>query len=294
MDGIRKLIDDILDSERETLFQRQAQMRSNNAFAIVATALLIALILILIGAEANHARAVARELTEENQKLDVLVAERTLALEREKTRVQAFLADLNHRVGNTLVMASALINLQARKSTDENVKKALGESVERIRAIAASQRRLQVDADSDAVAAGPYIENVLDELRGTAEARGVKITTRIGDITLPGKEAVSYVLVINELAVNALKHAFADFDTGAIDVSLQKDVTEGGQLALVLTVADDGVGLKPGAGSGVGNSVLTLLVRAMNGTMRTEPASPGSPRPGLRTIITIPQPEPQA
>jgi hypothetical protein len=54
------------------------------------------------------------------------------------------------------------------------------------------------------------------------------------------------------------------------------------------------VGLKPGAGSGVGNSVLTLLVRAMNGTMRTEPASPGSPRPGLRTIITIPQPEPQA
>ncbi|MFT3987282.1 sensor histidine kinase [Aestuariivirga sp.] len=286
MDQVRAGVAAFETDENQLLAVRRTDLDNQQFFSLLAMAALLAVMAALVASEALHARHLTRELADENARLDLMVAERTRDLEREKLRVQAFLADVNHRVGNTLNMASALINLQARRSPDENVKQALEDSVSRIRAIAASQRRLQVDADSDTVTAGPYIDNFLADIRPLAETRGIRIETEVGDIRLPGKDAVSYVLLINELVVNALKHAFPD-SGGTVKVSLHRIVGEDGAPKLRLSVADDGKGMEGGS-TGLGSSVTQLLTRSLGGTLETAAAHRGAPRPGVITTLTLP------
>jgi two-component sensor histidine kinase len=61
-------------------------------------------------------------------------------------------------------------------------------------------------------------------------------------------------LAMNELATNALKHAFADGERGTLRLSLWTEAAEGGAVAAVLEVRDDGKGAswppeRPGLGS---------------------------------------------
>ena len=67
----------------------------------------------------------------------------------------------------------------------------------------------------------------------------VNVEMDLHPVHLPVNEAVPCGLMLNELFTNALKHAFADRETGEVAVSLQS----GGRGKVVLSVKDDGIGL---------------------------------------------------
>ncbi len=234
----------------------------------------------------RHRRTIV--LSSSNLQLEQKVAERTRELENERLRIEALLRDVNHRVGNNLAMVSALLSVQARQTVEPAVKQALAQAQSRIQAIAAGQRRLRLDIEADEIEARPYLEDLLTEIGKAAEGRPIKIELAMDSIRLPGRDAVSFVVVINELVTNAIKHAFPNGAAGTITISLARTPDED----LVLTVDDDGVGIPPGQQSGgLGKSVVTSLLRSMRASMETAPLKPEAERPGTRVTVTFPKRE---
>ncbi|MGX1790445.1 sensor histidine kinase [Bosea sp. NPDC055332] len=234
----------------------------------------------------RHRRTVS--LSSSNAELERKVAERTLQLENERLRIEALLRDVNHRVGNNLAMVSALLNVQTRQTREPAVKQALAQAQSRIQAIAAGQRRLRLDIEADEIEARPYLEDLLAEIGKAAEGRPIEIALAMDAIRLPGRDAVSFVVVINELVTNAIKHAFPDHAPGRITIRLARTPEEN----LVLSVEDDGIGMpedQPTAG--LGKSVINALLRSMRADMEITPLSPGTARPGTRVAVTFPKRE---
>jgi two-component sensor histidine kinase len=227
-------------------------------------------------------------LSSSNLELEQRVAERTQQLENERLRIEALLRDVNHRVGNNLAMVSALLSVQSRQAREPLVKQALAQAQSRIQAIAAGQRRLRLDIEADEIDARPYMEDLLAEIGKQAEGRPITIELAMEPIRLPGRDAVSFVVIINELVTNAIKHAFPDGIAGKITIRLSNSGEEEGNL--VLAVEDDGVGMAAeDATAGLGKSVIKSLLRSMRATMESGPLTAGAARPGTRIALTFPK-----
>jgi two-component sensor histidine kinase/CHASE3 domain sensor protein len=234
----------------------------------------------------RHRRTVS--LSSSNAELERKVSERTLQLENERLRIEALLRDVNHRVGNNLAMVSALLSVQSRQTREPAVKQALAQAQSRIQAIAAGQRRLRLDIEADEIEARPYLEDLLAEIGKAAEDRPIEIGLAMDAIRLPGRDAVSFVVVINELVTNAIKHAFPDGAAGKITIRLTRTPEDN----LVLSVEDDGIGMPEDQHTaGLGKSVINALLRSMRATMEITPLSPNGARPGTRVAVTFPQRE---
>lgn len=228
-------------------------------------------------------------LAETNAELERLVEERTRELESERLRIEALLRDVNHRVGNNLAMVSALLSVQSRQSREPAVRAALQQAQSRIQAIAAGQRRLRLDLDTDEIEARSYMEDLLAEIGKAAEGRPIEIALAIEEIRLPGRDAVSFVVIVNELVTNAIKHAFTDGLPGRIVIRFAHQTVDG-MPGLALTVEDDGVGMPAEIeAKGLGQTVLASLLRSMQATMTATAVTEAGPRPGTRITLHFPE-----
>ncbi|WP_181832580.1 sensor histidine kinase [Bosea caraganae] len=224
-----------------------------------------------------------------NAELEQIVSERTQQLEGERIRIEALLRDVNHRVGNNLAMVSALLNVQSRQTREPAVKAALAQAQSRIQAIAAGQRRLRLDIETDEIDARAYLEDLLTEIGKAAEGRPIEITLDLDAIRLPGRDAVSFVVIVNELVTNAIKHAFPGTMPGRIVIGMRQN-GDAENAALVLSVEDDGVGTPAELETkGLGQTVIASLLRSMRATMETDAVSPGAERPGTRVTLIFPK-----
>jgi two-component sensor histidine kinase len=182
-----------------------------------------------------------------------------------------------------------LLNVQSRQTREPAVKAALGQAQSRIQAIAAGQRRLRLDIETDAIEARPYMEDLLAEIGKSAEGRPITIELDMDSIRLPGRDAVSYVVIVNELVTNAIKHAFPDNMAGRIAIRLER-AEQDGEPALLLSIEDDGIGMPAENHSkGLGQTVIASLLRSMRATMTTLPLHPGADRPGTRVAVIFPK-----
>jgi two-component sensor histidine kinase len=228
-------------------------------------------------------------LAESNAELEQIVGERTQELENERLRIEALLRDVNHRVGNNLAMVSALLNVQSRQSREPAVRAALHQAQSRIQAIAAGQRRLRLDIETDEIDARAYMEDLLAEIGKAAEGRPIEVALAMDAIRLPGRDAVSFVVIVNELVTNAIKHAFPDGIAGNIVIRFAETVQDDAP-ALALSVEDDGVGMPAEIeAKGLGQTVIASLLRSMQATMTSAPLDSSSTRPGTCVTLTFPK-----
>ncbi|WP_248306779.1 CHASE3 domain-containing protein [Bosea sp. AAP35] len=228
-------------------------------------------------------------LAASNARLEGIVGERTSELENERLRMEALLRDVSHRVGNNLAMVSALLNVQSRQSREPAVRLALQQAQSRIQAIAAGQRRLRLDLETDEIEARPYMEDLLAEIGKAAEGRPIELSLAMSAIRLPGRDAVSFVVIVNELVTNAIKHAFPDGLSGKIVIRFEETAMQGVP-ALALSVEDDGVGMPAEIeAKGLGQTVIASLLRSMKATMTSTPLTPGADRPGTCVKLIFPR-----
>ena len=119
-------------------------------------------------------------------------------------------------------------------------------------------------------------------MRSSTTRRGPR-EFRCGNISCEGIEfptarAVPIGLIVNELATNAYKHAFASGRNGEIAVGLHR-----GQ-GFALTVEDNGKGCPADAADGLGSQLVRLLVHQIGGTMERTKVNPG-----CRVRVSFPQ-----
>jgi two-component sensor histidine kinase len=180
-------------------------------------------------------------------------------LRASNARLEALLAEVNHRVANSLQLVSAMVSLQAGALADPVAREALADTQRRIQAIAQVHRRLYTSNDVENVDMQEYLGALVDELADTwsSEAQPRALSLAAEPIRLATDRAVSLGVIVTELVTNACKYAYPN-GPGEVRVALTR-TAEG---EFLLAVEDDGCGMSADAaprGTGLG----TKLIRAM-------------------------------
>jgi two-component sensor histidine kinase len=153
------------------------------------------------------------------------------------------LKEVHHRVKNNIQMISSLLNLQSRYIIDQEALEILRDSRNRIESIALVHEKLCRSQDLAHIAMSSYITELTSFLfHSYAKNRSqIELSIDIDAVELGIDTAIPLSLMINELVVNSLKHAFPGGRTGEITISLDK--LDHRQLKLIF--ADNGVGFPP-------------------------------------------------
>jgi two-component sensor histidine kinase len=230
--------------------------------------------------EIRRARDEVRNL---NAGLEQRVGERTSALALARDRAEVLLAEVNHRVANSLTLVASLVKLQSNALKDQAAKDALAETQARIFAIASVHKRLYTSCDVRIVPLDEYLSSLLDQLATSMRNEGLGASLRydLEPVQLPTDASVNLGIVVTELVTNAFKYAYPD-RPGEVRVRLKHLAGEQGELI----VEDDGIGHRQD-GTIKGTGVGTRIVKAMATTMGAEVHSvPG--RPGTAVRLTFP------
>lgn len=165
--------------------------------------------------------------------------------------------EAHHRVKNHLQMVASLLNIQARKSDNPEVRQAFCESTARVLSIAAVNDLL-TQHESEPVSLRSFLDKLrqnLSMLYGAAAE--VRLVLEGDDLTVDPDRATDIALVVNELISNACQHAFHDRAGGEVRVILKR-----GERYSAVTVQDDGTGFDLcREGGGFGMSIVKMLVR---------------------------------
>ncbi|MEP0869368.1 PAS domain S-box protein [Trichocoleus desertorum AS-A10] len=157
---------------------------------------------------------------------------------REK---EVLLKEIHHRVKNNLQIISSLLNLQAQYLNDSAALAIFRESQNRIESMALIHEKLYQSKDMARINASEYIYDLVTNLFYTYEinSEAIALKINIDEIWLGLDTAIPCGLIINELVLNALKHAFPKGHTGEVCISFGlRDAHH-----LMLVVSDTGVGL---------------------------------------------------
>lgn len=185
-----------------------------------------------------------------------------------KERAEILLAEVNHRVANSLALVAALIRLQAGSSKNEDVKEALAETQARITAIAGMHRSLYTSDDVRHVEMDKYLGTLVNEVQGTVSDRqGPSIRLFADEVMLTSDRAVSVGMIVTELLTNALKYAYEPGAEGEVRVFLTRQ-PDGKAL---LAVEDDGIGWKDGdvvKGTGLGSRIVKSMASTLGSAIQ--------------------------
>ncbi|SHF93510.1 Two-component sensor histidine kinase, contains HisKA and HATPase domains [Loktanella atrilutea] len=193
-------------------------------------------------------------------------------LVREKA---ILLQEIQHRVANSLQIIASVLMQSARKVQSEEVRGHLHNAHHRVMSIAAVQKQLST-SPGGTVDISRYLTQLCDSLGASmiAEPERLSISVKADDASVTAKISVSLGLIVTELVINALKHAFPDQTTGAIKVAYD---ASGGDWTL--SVTDDGIGMPTGSNApkaGLGTGIVEALTRNLECDLETRGASPGT------------------
>ena len=160
-----------------------------------------------------------------------------VALERH----QILLKEVNHRVKNSLQVVSGMLHLQASAAGDPALSERLNEASTRISTIGRAYERLAYNADYESIGLVSYLREVIDDLETAVAPCKVQLEAP-EEIQFTADRAILVALIINELVLNAGKHAYPNSSGGSIWVRVVQTEKE----LVQISVRDEGVGLPAG------------------------------------------------
>jgi two-component sensor histidine kinase len=259
-----------------------AEQRANTGWLRVVSAIGALVIVAVIGGAArvltrytNELRATHDQVNALNSELEQRVVRRTSALAQARDRAEILLAEVNHRVANSLALVSSLVTLQSRALEDKAAKDALAETQDRIFAISLVHKQLYGSGDVRSVALKDYLSALLENLRSSLRSKdqGVNLAFAIDPIDLETDASINLGVVITELVTNAVKYAYPG-RSGEIRVSLRRLLDD-----VELVVEDDGIGRAEGApamGTGLGTRIINVMCASLGSQITYGERNPGT------------------
>jgi len=209
------------------------------------------------------------------QEIEQEVAARTADLQRALDAKTVLLHELDHRVKNNLAMVGSLLRLQSRAAADPDITKHLEDTVQRVDALGIVHRRLYQSSDITRFDVGVFLHSLAADLvkaaNTTADPARIKLHADTQPVEIAANNASAIGLVINELLVNAIQHAFADGRAGTLSVQSR---TEAG--TALIDIADDGPDLTGNPASGLGLTLIDRLSRQVGVKANWTNLAPGT------------------
>jgi len=169
------------------------------------------------------------------------------------------------------------LSLKARTVTSEETRAQLEDAHKRVMSVAAVQKHLHVANAAGSIKVGPYLTQLCGSLSAAMvneDQCEIKVHAPEGAV-LPNA-AVSIGLIVTELVINALKHAFPDARSDcAVVVEYEVNGDD-----WRLTVSDNGVGKAdiswPPAKAGLGTGIVQALAAQLDARVDIESEPSGT------------------
>ena len=219
-----------------------------------------------------------------NRKLTAVTDELTRSLERSRFLLQ----ELHHRVKNNLQIIGSLVSMHRRKAREPETETALASLADRVRAFGVIHDQLYRHDGDSTIELETYLSAICSNLQDAMNApdRDIRIETAVVSQPVALEFAQDIGLLVNELVMNACKHAFPSETAGRVFVELRRVGDK-----LLLTVSDNGVGLTgavdPARASieSLGLMVVQSTVRKLGGGLSIDGTD------GFVAEISVPVPE---
>jgi len=188
------------------------------------------------------------------------------------------LEEMRHRVANSLQIIASILLIKARTVQSEETRLQLQDAHQRVLSVAAVQQHLHVTAGAKPIEIGNYLSKLCETLAqsmiGGSRSISLKVEADAG--TAASNQAVSIGLIVTELVMNALKHAFPDDKKDAAVIVSYKVADNDWKL----TISDNGIGgphtsASDGIKSGLGTSLVQSLAKQLDAIVNIKSGSEG-------------------
>jgi two-component sensor histidine kinase len=219
--------------------------------------------------------------TKESVRLLLSVADVTDARIAEKLKDDmlrekaVLLQELQHRVANSLQIIASVLMQSARKVQSEETRNHLHDAHQRVMSVASLQKQLASSNEAD-VELRPYFTALCKSIGASMirDHNQLSLNVSVDESVTKADVSVSLGLIVTELVINALKHAFPGDRAGKIDVNYRSRGPN-----WTLTVSDDGVGMPGDAANatpGLGSSIVQALTKQLQAHIKVANANPGT------------------
>ena len=207
---------------------------------------------------------------------DVTIARAEAKLKDEMLREKAvLLQEVRHRVANSLQIIASILMQNARKVQSEESRGHLRDAHHRVMSVAALEHQLATTTQGE-VALSSYFTRLCDSISASMiyDHDQLSLTVASDGSTVDADVSVSLGLIVTELVINALKHAFPANRHGKISVGYSARGPN-----WTLSVADDGVGMpdpSEGKKAGLGTSIVEALATQLKAQVKITDTKPGT------------------
>jgi two-component sensor histidine kinase len=192
-----------------------------------------------------------------------------LAMQELMRQKDVLLKEMEHRVANSLALIASILLLKAGSVQSEETRRHLQDAHRRVMSVAAVQTHLHLAGTIDSVEMAPYLTTLCESLADSiiGDSRPVSLKVHARDSIVTSDKAVSIGLIVTELVINALKHAFpVAVKEAHIVVTYETAGTN-----WRLSISDDGIGgAEESVGraarkkAGLGTSVVSALAQQLD------------------------------
>lgn len=206
-----------------------------------------------------------------------ILTERT-EIHRKETELMvktSVIKEIHHRVKNNLQTIASLLRMQMRRTSSEEARDVLKESLNRILSIALVHETLSYDDDEN-INLSDVAQKLLNLLAHSLVSKECRVETKFsGDkLLLPSDVVTSLALILNELITNAIIHGFEGRPEGTLSIDILREAQ-----ACVIIVCDDGVGMARAVDENerkrLGMAIVrTLIEKDLHGTIEFSEAVP--------------------
>lgn len=203
------------------------------------------------------------------------IEEKIQELLREKDML---LQEMQHRVSNSLQIIASILLMKAKTVQSEETRLQLQDAHQRVLSVAAVQQHLDAAGRGGPIEIGKYLSKLCETLAQSmiGDSRPISLKVESDAGTVVSHQAVSIGLIVTELVMNALKHAFPnEKKNAAILVSYEVSDSD-----WKMTIADNGDG-KPNLSEsekkgGLGTSLVKALAKQLEAGVVTVSDSHGT------------------
>ena len=211
--------------------------------------------------------------------------------EESARAAHVLLQEVRHRVANSLQIIASVLLRNARTTTSEETRGHLENAHHRVMSVAALERLLSTSEDGD-INVHAYFTRLCENISASmiSDVDQIALIVEGGDGVVEARVSVSLGLIVTELVINAIKHAFPDGRPGVISVDYNFHGPN-----WVLCVRDDGVGMPLTAPvrTGLGASVVAALAAQLHASVEITPEHPGTQVSITHTRIALVENEPE-